>query len=514
MVLVVLLLGGAASAGAAAAVRRSQDRLATQAMDQQLDDLGTMIADEMRDYRDTLSDLAAAIGAQQTLTAVEFAAMTAGLSSGRLPGATGISFVVPAYDAQVAGTQALWRSRGATGLTLYRTGTGVRHGYVVYARSFSGVPVQPGQDLSSTPQTGDALDRAAATDAFTMSSAHLQRRDRQVPTGAEQVSFTLAMPVWKAGALLGWVTIGVRGDDFLTATIRERSHGRTQLRLVDPAADAVETVAQVTEGTLRNEPSLDRESVLLFGQHIWLLVMRPTTTLLGTSENRTAQLTLLAGIAFSMLLAVLVAVLAGGRSRAMDRVDQATAALRRDIARRQEVEEQLRRREAQLEELAFHDQLTGLANRKLFYDRVRDALQAHADVAHRFAVLFIDLDGFKLVNDELGHGAVDAVLREVADRLSACLRDGDTVARFGGDEFAVMVEQFADPAEVRRAADRIVTAVQQPIDVSTRQVTVTASVGIALNRIGDTADDILREADMAMYVAKSGGKGRHVLAGS
>jgi diguanylate cyclase (GGDEF)-like protein len=515
IVLVVLILGGAASAVAAVAVRRGQDRMAAQAMDHGIEDLSLMITDEVHDYRDTLADLATAIGAQETLKANEFAAMTAGLTSERLPAAAGISFVVPAYDPQVAGTQALWRSRGATGLTLYRTGTAVQHKYIVFARSINGLPPIIGRDLGSTPQSGKALDRAAALRGFTMSSAHYLGRDLKLPVDQRQVAVTLAAPVYAGrGAQLGWVTMSVRGGDFLTAAIREHSHGEAQLRLSDPAADAVATVAQVTEGTVLNDPHLNRESSLMFGRHVWQVNMRPTASLPGAAADRMAVLTLLAAAAFTLLLALLVAVLAGGRNRAMDRVDQATAALRRDIERRQEVEEELRRRESQLEELAFHDQLTGLANRKLFYDRVGHALHTHARAAHSFAVLFIDLDGFKLVNDELGHSAGDAVLREIADRLSACLRDGDTVARFGGDEFAVVVEHLADPADVRVTADRIVAAVQHPIEVSRRQVTVTASVGIALNRIGDTADTILREADLAMYVAKSGGKGRHVLAGT
>ncbi len=128
--------------------------------------------------------------------------------------------------------------------------------------------------------------------------------------------------------------------------------------------------------------------------------------------------------------------------------------------------------------------------------------------------MFIDLDGFKLVNDQLGHSAGDMVLREVAQRLVGCLRDGDTVSRFGGDEFAILVEQLAEPDDVRITADRIVAAVQQPIAVGPLQASVTASVGVALNRPGDTADDILREADLAMYTAKTTGKSRHVLAGS
>jgi len=197
--------------------------------------------------------------------------------------------------------------------------------------------------------------------------------------------------------------------------------------------------------------------------------------------------------------------LISGRNRAMDKVDQVVTALRQDIQRREEVERELQR-------LAFHDQLTGLANRSLFYDRVGHALKNHARAGQHFAVFFIDLDGFKQVNDEMGHRAGDIVLCEVADRLRECLRDSDTVARFGGDEFAVITERLADPDDVHITAERIVETIRQPIPIGNLQATVTASVGIALNRAGDDADDILREADVAMYSAKTTGKCRFVLA--
>jgi diguanylate cyclase (GGDEF)-like protein len=163
--------------------------------------------------------------------------------------------------------------------------------------------------------------------------------------------------------------------------------------------------------------------------------------------------------------------------------------------------------------MAFFDQLTGLANRGLFYDRVGHALSTHLRSGGSFAVFFIDLDGFKQVNDELGHSAGDRVLQVVADRLTTCLRDGDTVARFGGDEFAVLTERLSSPADVHVTAGRIVAAVREPIELGVIRASVTASVGVALNRPGDTADDIVREADLAMYTAKTTGKCRHVVAG-
>jgi diguanylate cyclase (GGDEF)-like protein/PAS domain S-box-containing protein len=169
--------------------------------------------------------------------------------------------------------------------------------------------------------------------------------------------------------------------------------------------------------------------------------------------------------------------------------------------------------ERNLQFVASHDALTGLFNRSMFSQRLQQALaQAHRH-ERRLAVLFIDLDGFKLVNDEFGHSAGDTVLRTVGERLLTCLRDSDTVARFGGDEFAVVVERLGEPDDVHLTAQRIVEAVQVPIELGgNRSAAVTASVGIALNREGYSADDILREADLAMYTAKSTGKSRHVLA--
>jgi type II secretory pathway pseudopilin PulG len=123
MVVVVLLAGGLATAGAASAVRRGQQQLAVQAMDHYITDLSEVIEDEVGHYQDALADLAAAVTTQPALTADGFAAMTARFTRQRLPGASGVSFVVPAYDRQAAATEALWRTRGATGLTLYRTGT-------------------------------------------------------------------------------------------------------------------------------------------------------------------------------------------------------------------------------------------------------------------------------------------------------------------------------------------------------------------------------------------------------
>ena len=512
-VLTVLTVGGLAAGGAALAVRRGQQHLAIQTMDTYRTNVADAITDEVDHYADTLADIAVAIATQPALTDTQFQAMTAQLNITRLPGASVINFVVPSSDRAVPATQALWRARGSTGLSLYRTSPAAEHAFIVLNRALTGAAPARGRDLNEVGETAETLRIARETASFTVGDAHILLRDRTLPVAQQQMSFNLAMPVLgpptAAGAvnLRGWVTMGVRGGDFLSSTLASQAQSAVQVSLNDPQDGTAKPIAQVTPAPAMDSPDLVRTQTVEVGHHTWRLVVRPTTRLLSTSDRWASELILLGGLAVTLLLGVLVAVLAGARSKAMDLVDQATAALREDIRRREEVE-------AELHILAFTDQLTGLANRGLFYDRVGHALSSHLRSGDTFAVFFIDLDGFKQVNDELGHGAGDVVLQQVAARLRRCLRDGDTVARFGGDEFAVIAERVTDPSAIHVTAERIVAAVREPIEVGglTRPA-VTASVGVALNRPGDSADDILREADLAMYTAKTTGKSRHVLAG-
>jgi diguanylate cyclase (GGDEF)-like protein len=155
---------------------------------------------------------------------------------------------------------------------------------------------------------------------------------------------------------------------------------------------------------------------------------------------------------------------------------------------------------------ARHDPLTGLANRSLFSQRVEAAL-ARGDNAP--AVMFLDLDDFKGVNDTLGHAAGDALLVGVAERLRAALREDDLAARLGGDEFAVLLEHAPTPVEAQRAAERVLGALVAPLRVGARPVRVRASIGVALASSGaGSAGELLRNADLAMYTAKAGGRSR------
>ena len=163
------------------------------------------------------------------------------------------------------------------------------------------------------------------------------------------------------------------------------------------------------------------------------------------------------------------------------------------------------------EEQALRDALTRLPNRRLFQDRVSHALARSARHPSRIAVLFIDLDGFKDVNDSLGHAAGDHLLVDVAERLRASLRPADTPARLGGDEFAVLIEDLTTPDDAMAIAERLMEALAVPFVVRSKELSISASIGIALNVVGISIDELLRNADVAMYTAKNAGRGRSEL---
>ncbi len=169
------------------------------------------------------------------------------------------------------------------------------------------------------------------------------------------------------------------------------------------------------------------------------------------------------------------------------------------------------RLQRELEHQAVHDALTGLPNRALFADRLEHAHQRLSRGTGWYAVLMLDLDNFKTVNDGLGHASGDMLLLEVSRRIAAVIRAGDTAARIGGDEFAILLEDLADPDDAAGAADGIRDALRAPFSVAGRVLTISATIGVATSSGGGVAADVARNADAALYVGKAEGKDRHAV---
>jgi diguanylate cyclase (GGDEF)-like protein/PAS domain S-box-containing protein len=195
------------------------------------------------------------------------------------------------------------------------------------------------------------------------------------------------------------------------------------------------------------------------------------------------------------------------RGRVTERDPQTGRALRMigtnyDITDRRRVEEAV-------QSAAQSDPLTGLANRLLFTERLRLAL---ARSGSRLAVLYLDIDRFKEINDRLGHAAGDALLKDFAARLRASVRASDTVARFGGDEFVVLLDDVKEPGHALRVADKIVAECRQPLHIEGGEVVATASIGLAYAAEGGDAETLLRRADTALYEAKTAGRNNYRVA--
>ena len=192
------------------------------------------------------------------------------------------------------------------------------------------------------------------------------------------------------------------------------------------------------------------------------------------------------------------------RGRVTER-DPASGRARRMIGTNVDITER-KRVEAALQQVAQYDSLTGAANRALLEDRLRQASARSRRDATAVAVLYVDVDRFKEVNDTLGHAAGDALLREKTARLRGCMRESDTVARIGGDEFVVLLEGLKSPADAERVAEKIVAAAREPFAVDGRALRSSVSVGVAFGRGEWSAEELVRRADSALYAAKQAGR--------
>ena len=353
-------------------------------------------------------------------------------------------------------------------------------------------------------------------------------------TGRTSIAIAMAV-TGQLHALVGAV-VAVLPVDRVTAALSATFGGpqHFQFAVFDGSDGTRLSVSQVSHAVARGGPALESAPfgpvAMLDASHTlpvlgWKVFagIGAGTALASTRASMMQDLGL--GVAALVLLVLLVAMAYRRIARplvrltdAVSRADHEAAAVFPDISGPSEVTRLAREfglmiasrdtYERQLSHQALHDPMTGLPNRALLDDRLSHALR-HSEVPESIAVLFLDVDRLKLVNDTLGHSAGDQVLITLAARLRDAIRPGDTLARFGGDEFVIVCEGLQRMDEAEHLADRLRAAVALPVEVVGTVVSLTTSIGIVFGKGGTTPEMLLREADAAMYEAKVLGRGRH-----
>jgi diguanylate cyclase (GGDEF)-like protein len=280
----------------------------------------------------------------------------------------------------------------------------------------------------------------------------------------------------RRAAFLGWVGMVVSPDVVIARALQGKSANAVNFRYHAGSSDVTFHSGTAPSGAAHT---------LIDLHNGWTVETFGVVHKGGVLENKSALSLLLAGTVITLLLALLVFVLATSRVRALRLVSEKTDELRHQ---------------------ALHDALTGLPNRALIMDRIEQLLARSRRNGTPGAALYVDLDGFKNINDSLGHEAGDRLLQAVAERLSGGLRDADTVGRMGGDEFVILIDGGSLNSAPDLVAERILEVMRQPFDIgATLPIVVTTSVGIAIGSLQEPGE-LLREADVALYQAKAAGR--------
>lgn len=302
-------------------------------------------------------------------------------------------------------------------------------------------------------------------------------------------------PASRQAAVYGWVHIAFRLADLIASMPGEGSPG-IALRIYDGPEALAERLMFDSEPEADSPlPRFTAIKHIEFPQHRWALQVRSTPAFELGQSNKPARIIAGAGVCVSLLLALFTWQLVTGRARA--------------FARAQAMTRELREREEYMRHMAQHDPLTQLPNRALFSDRLQAALARARRERSRAALMFVDLDHFKPVNDACGHAVGDSLLIAATERMRECLRESDTLARVGGDEFVVLLPHIDSRDDARQVAERIRTSIALPFQIGPHQIDISASIGICIfpEHAGDEVS-LMKCADTAMYQAKDAGRDR------
>lgn len=428
----------------------------------------------------------------------------------RYPGTAGVAVVEPVASSQlpafISAVQADPPGRLAVDpYSVFPPGTRARYCLIRFAVQYVASPLPAGMDLCSpSPATLDQITRSDRSSLIPF-SALLQEVPKSVPksyVGAVKRAlgglFLTIVPIYRGGvppaspagrrrASTGWVLGTFSTGTVLASALRDARGLKTSLQVRQGSrwlpVGSIGDVAGSTETRV-----LRVSGGPLFGESLRVVVTRSVTT----SALGQGLLLGLGGSLVSLLLSGFFVFLAGSRRRAIRLVEERTAQLRHQ---------------------ALHDSLTDLPNRALLFDRAQQMLLRARRTPMAVGALYVDLDNFKDINDTFGHQAGDKLLQAVGKRLEAVLRANDTVGRLGGDEFLVLVEGESLDVGPEMVAERIQTVLAEPFVLDTPKpvtLTVHASIGAAVGMRAD-ADELIRDADVALYAAKAAGKDRVVV---
>jgi diguanylate cyclase (GGDEF)-like protein len=359
-----------------------------------------------------------------------------------------------------------------------------------------------GLDMSFNPTLQAAMERARDSGAMAVSG----KLQAAAPGHAGAHScFMMYLPVYKKNAPLetiaqrranidGWVFAEFKVNAVL-ATLYGETPSLIHLQIYDGVDVHADNLMYDSAPAQTVHPTqLQLTEYVVSGGHTWAVVMRPMPGFSSQLGRDQSTLIAFGGCVLSVLLALMTWQLVSGRERAL----KLARAMTRD----------LRESEARFRFLAQYDELSGLPNRAMFRDRLQHAIaQAKRDKA-RLALMYLDLDKFKPINDQLGHHVGDILLRAVAERMQLCVRESDTVARIGGDEFVILLPLIENDYDALRVAEKIRYALAEAFDVAGGNVlTVSASIGIAIYpEHGENEVTLAKNADNAMYTAKEKGR--------
>jgi PAS domain S-box-containing protein len=333
----VLTVGIAASLLAGSAAHSSEHRDARRFLDRRAAVAASAITAEVRRYQDTVTQLAASVGAQQQLSTADFDSITAPLTGARVAGASGVSFVVSASDSQVSTEQAFWRAEGAGSVTFAPVGHPAEHLLTVYSRGLDGSPSSVGRDVSAAPELTQALQEGRRAGQTVLSSSYVLLKDRALPLDRQQQSFVMAAPAYGPqdadggrGPFRGWMVMGMRAQDLAQVTLKDATDGLVNVTLTGISAAGAPVVAAVVNSGPASSPRLLETVAIPVARQRFTLTVQNTalSDRLQTGYIHLGDVFGAGGSVLSLLLALLVWFLLTARQRALDRVTAATAEAR------------------------------------------------------------------------------------------------------------------------------------------------------------------------------------------